>query len=145
MAGPEKHLPEETQKAFDDARDQLLTIHKALLDHERARYEKKHGAIGSVSALLQLVIDHPWFLYLKQLSALITEMDEFTASKTPPPTLEGARAILAQAQRLLSPNESGSHFQQSYLKAIQDSPDIAYLHGEWKKRSKQESSAIVKE
>jgi len=132
MKDPETHPPEEPRKALDEARNQLLTIHKTLLDHERARYERTHGAIGSIGALLQLVIHDPWFAWLKPLSALITEMDEYSAAKSPPDAAR-AEALLKESRSLLSPDEAGSAFQQAYLRALQESTDVAYLHGEWKK------------
>jgi hypothetical protein len=135
MAENAGHLPERIRKALDETRDQLLALHKALLDHERGRYEKAHGPVDSTMTLLQLVIEDPWFQWLKPLSALITQVDELSATKTPP-KIEEAQALLTEAQRMVSPNEAGSAFQQGYQRVIQESPDVAYLHGKWKKRAR---------
>jgi hypothetical protein len=122
----------ELRTRLNDAHGLLLSIHKALLDHERNGYEKKHGHIETPGALLQLVINDPWFDWLKPLSALITQIDDFTAGKEPIDLDEG-KALLDQSRRVVAPNEAGSAFQREYLRTIQESPEVASLHGQWKR------------
>ena len=59
----------------------LLSVHKALLDHERERFEVKYGSMGAPGDVLRLVIHDPWFAWLRPLTALITQVDEFVSSK----------------------------------------------------------------
>src|SRR5258706_12368031 len=57
-------------------RHSILELHKALLDAQRIRYEREHGRIQSAGELLGLVLEHPTFAWLRQLSALIARLDE---------------------------------------------------------------------
>jgi len=110
----------------------LLHVHKALLDHERERFEAKHGSIGTPADVLQVVIKDPWFAWLRPMTTLITEIDEFVSSKEPLPAADG-EALLAAAKRMLVPAENGDLFGQNYLRTIQESPDVALAHAEWKR------------
>src|SRR3954447_3448452 len=95
----------EVRHALDAAHRHLLGIHKALIDHERARYERAHGAVGGPVDLLHVLIHNPFFAWLRPMSALIVQIDEFAWSKDPPDPAAG-RALLAEAKRLLTPDES---------------------------------------
>ena len=118
-------------RQLNDAHGYLLAVHKALLDHERVRYERAHGPIGSPGEVLQLGINDPWFAWLRPLTALITQMDEFVSSKTPPDITLGP-ALLKQSRALLTPAENAGPFQSQYLQLIQESPEIAAAHAQWK-------------
>ncbi len=113
------------------AHGSLLAIHKALLDHERARYERERGAIRSPGDLLQLVINDPWFAWLRTLSGLITQIDEFISSKDPAAPGEG-EALLAQSRKLTSLGSDGGEFQREYQRALQESSEVALAHGQWR-------------
>ncbi len=108
----------------------LLAIHKAALDHERERYEQQHGKIPTAGQVLNLVINDPFFQWLRPLSALIVELDELTEAD--PLDTAAINALLAQARQLLTPNETGAPFQQNYFRTIQESPKIAALQAPWR-------------
>jgi hypothetical protein len=108
----------------------LLAVHKELLEHERVRYERQHGRVGSPYDFLQLAIGDPWFAWLKPLTALITQVDEYLALKETPAPGAG-EALAKQAKELVRPAEQGD-FQYQYLHAIQESPEVASAHGEWR-------------
>jgi hypothetical protein len=116
---------------LNQAHDGLLHIHKALIDYERARYEKVHGRVESPYTLLNLLIEDPWFAWLRPISALIVQIDEFVSSKEPQDPAAGD-ALLAEIRNILVPNEHGTDFQQKYHRALQEAPDIALLHANWK-------------
>src|SRR5687768_11229297 len=59
----------------------LLHLHKALLDGERAAYERLHGPICSNGAFLQLVLGHPSFAWLRDLSRSMARLDELAEGK----------------------------------------------------------------
>src|SRR5579862_2837793 len=92
QAGP---LPESLRHQLDAAHRSLLGIHKALLDHERARYERAHGRVESAGAYLQLVINDPYFAWLGPLTQVIVAIDEFASSRKPRVAAEG-EALLAR-------------------------------------------------
>ena len=58
-------------------RHSILELHKALLDAQQIRYEREHGRIRSSGELLGLVLEHPSFSWLRQISALIARLDEW--------------------------------------------------------------------
>ena len=107
----------------------LLQTHKLLLDLERARYERMHGAITSTGEFLNLVLSHVQFEWLRQLSGAIVELDEITAprSKAGP---DEAVAAVKQVRELMVPSENGGEFQRNYWRSIQDSPDVVFAHRE---------------
>src|ERR1700722_3893989 len=102
-------------------RNGLLRWHKSLLDSERAAYERDVARIASTGQYLQLVLDDPWFSWLREISQLIVIVDEALAQKEPVTDADGARMI-AQARDLLLPSESGSDFARRYDEAMQRDP-----------------------
>jgi hypothetical protein len=131
-ASPDDETGDALRRRLNAAHTGLLRIHKALIDFERARYEREHGPVGGAVEFLQLLIRDPLFAWLRPMSALIVQIDEFVMSKEPTDPADG-RALLTQARTLLTPNETGDEFARSYFRAIQESPEIAMLHGEWRR------------
>ncbi len=60
----------------------LVSVHKALIDAERQRYERLHGRIPTPHDALRLVIHDPWFDWLRPLAELIVRLDERLADQT---------------------------------------------------------------
>jgi hypothetical protein len=128
---PGSTLPEDLRQRLDEAHRGLLRVHKALLDHERTRFERDRGRVGSAGEFLQLVIHDPWFAWLHAISELAVEIDELVSSKEPADPATG-ESLLAKARQLIVPDEHGSDFQRQYYRVMQESPDAAMAHGEWK-------------
>lgn len=108
-----------------ELRPALLDLHKTLLDWQRADYEREHGR-QSGSELLQLLLSHPQFEWLRAISALVVRIDEeLEADASPAGELDAlvdtVRATIA-VRDLLSP------FGQRYEAALQDSPDAIFAH-----------------
>jgi hypothetical protein len=116
----------------------LLTLHKALIDHEQARYTRLHGPIGGPNDAFNLLIGDPFFAWLRPMTTLIVEIDEFVSAKpTAPRNPEEGLALLTQTDAMLTPPptpplDTGETFQHHYGRALQDSPDVAAAHAEWK-------------
>jgi hypothetical protein len=109
----------------------LLRVHKTIIDHERSRYERSSGPVGTPLEFLHLVLNDPWFAWVRPISELIVQIDEFTASREPTEPHQG-EALLKQARDLLVPSESDDSFAREYFRAMQESPDIAIAHAEWR-------------
>lgn len=109
-------------------RMQLLDLHKALIDIERARYEDAHGRIGSPQHVLKLLIEDPWFAWLRPLAQLIVQIDERLADKTPLTAAE-AETLLDLTRSLLRRDRNDSEFHQQYRRVLQDMPAIVMMHG----------------
>jgi hypothetical protein len=105
----------------------LLRLHKALLDDERVSYERVHGPIPSNGAFLQLTLNDGWFAWLRPLSKLIAQLDEFTEADGPS-AREEVPALLASVRALLTPSEAGEGFGRQYYEALQRNPDVVLEH-----------------
>jgi hypothetical protein len=110
-----------------DLRETLLALHKALVDSERANYEKTVGAIESPNHLLQLLVGDPWFAWLRALSVLIVKMDE-TLDEKESLTIAGIDTLINQTRLLLVASESGEGFAKHYFDALQRDPDVVLAH-----------------
>ena len=111
-------------------RNGLLQWHKSLLDIERAAYERDVARITTTGQYLQLVIDDPWFAWLREISQFIVIVDETLAQKETPATAADAARLIAKARELLLPAESGSEFAQHYDRAMQRDPAAVLAHGQ---------------
>lgn len=121
-------LPEALLKRMRELRLGLLRLHKALLDAERADYERVHGQVNG-GELLQLAINHEQFAWLRPVSELIVRIDELLDADEPA-TPDDAESLLAEARALLKPLEAGDGFGQKYFSAIQREPDVVLAHRE---------------
>jgi hypothetical protein len=121
-----------TRTRLAEARRALLRLHKTLLDAERASYERGRGSVGGGGEFVQLVINDPWFAWLRPVSELVVHMDELLESAAE--ATEGeALAALGQAASLVRPSDGGGEFGRRYREALQASPDAVLAHAELSK------------
>lgn len=118
----------EQRERLEALRLDLLRVHRALLEAERARYEKGRGRIPNNSAFLQLVINDPWFDWLRPMAQLVLLIDERTSDRKQPLGADEARSLLQRGRMLLRADPEGDAFQRLYHQAIQGSPALAVLH-----------------
>ena len=118
------------RRQLGTARDDLLRVHRLLLQVERVRYEKVHGRIANNGLFLQLVIGDPWFDWLRPMGQMVLLIDERTEDKEAPLQTNEATALLKRSRELLRADETGDAFQRLYFQALQLSPDLAVLHGQ---------------
>jgi hypothetical protein len=128
----ENQLSEKTRERLREVRQVLLRLHKTLLDFERQAYERDHGRISNSYEYLSLVMQNPWFAWLRHLSELIVQMDELLDARDS--VTEGtAQALIEQSRILLTPAEAGSEFQRKYFQSVQQSPEVVLAHAEFAK------------
>src|SRR5258708_5756502 len=120
-------LPEAMLKRLRELRTKLLHLHKTLLEMERADFERDFGRLTS-GELLQLVINHAQFAWLRQISALVVQMDEMLAAEEPA-TLGDVQGLLAQAS-LLFASSTDEVFKEKYQAALQREPAAVVAHSE---------------
>jgi hypothetical protein len=125
-----KAMQDPARERLTNLRNGLLRLHKQLLDSERAAYERDVQRITSTGQYLQLVIEDPWFAYLRELSGFIVEIDEALASKEQPATEEDADRLAKFARGLVAPDEGAAvnGFARKYFEAMQRDPDIILAH-----------------
>ncbi len=126
QAGPEQ---EDLRQRPLELRKALLTLHKALIDSERASFEKTMGEIQSPNHFLQLLTSDPWFAWLHPLSRLIVSMDEALDQKEPL-TIGDVDALMSRSGRLLVPAEHADGFSGHYFEALQRDPHVVLAHAE---------------
>jgi len=110
-------------------RNGLLKLHKSLLDAERAAYERDVARITSAGQFLGLVLEDPWFAWLRQISQFIVLVDE-TLAQEDPATAADAAGLVQQARGLLAPSETGPLFARRYFEIMQRDPAAVLAHGD---------------
>ena len=106
-----------------DLRLGLLRLHKALLEMERINFEKLFGRVNR-GELLQLVINHAQFGWLRMISALVVEIDEILNGDEPA-TLKDFDDLFSQARLLFTSNEE---FKTKYQAALEHEPAVVMAH-----------------
>jgi len=110
-------------------RNQLLSLHKLLMDAERAVYEKEGNVIQSPMQFLQLLMESERFAWLRQLSQLVVMMDEAMEEK-PPITKERMDALVSEARHLLMNSEEPGSFAVRYAEVRECEATVAAAHAE---------------
>ena len=135
MTEPNSPSPLTRQPGDSPAREKLITlrnsllrIHKTLLDMERRDYERANGAVNA-GELFRLVIGHPQFAWLHNISEFVVRIDETLASEEGV-TDADAHVPVSLARKLFAPTEAGDGFQKQYFDAIQRDPAVVMEHAE---------------
>ena len=92
---------------------------------ERIDYEKVFGRV-TAGELLQLVINHAQFGWLRIISALVVEIDE-ALNGDELATLSDFEALISQA-RLLLTSPADEEFKTKYQAALQREPSVVMAH-----------------
>lgn len=121
-------MPDRTRERLTNLRNGLLRLHKYLLDSERAAYEKDVARITSTGQYLGLVLNDPWFAWLRDLSQFIVLIDETLDFKEDPATEADADRLIARARELVSPSENADGFHRKYYEAMQRDPGAVLAH-----------------
>jgi hypothetical protein len=106
-------------------RDGLLRLHKYLMDSERAAYERDVERITTTGQYLNLVLNDPWFAWLRELSQFVVIIDEALDQKDTEPD---AASLIARARHLVSPSEGGNGFGGRYYEAMQRDAGAVLAH-----------------
>ncbi|HXZ50011.1 MAG TPA: hypothetical protein VEG27_13390 [Usitatibacter sp.] len=107
-------------------RRSLLELHKALLRAQQIRYEREHGRVEGPSELLQLVVRHPDFEWLRALSALIAQLDEWSESEAA--AGGGAGGIVRALRTLVQPDGTNAQFTTRYWPLLEEIPEALVAH-----------------
>jgi hypothetical protein len=106
----------------------LLRLHKTLLEMERREYERVNGHV-TAGELFRLVIDHPQFAWLHNISEFVVRLDEALAAEAPV-TPQETNSAITLARKMFAPSESGDAFQKKYFDAIQLDPTVVMEHAD---------------
>jgi hypothetical protein len=108
-------------------RHSILELHKALLDAQRIRYEREHGRIRSSGELLGLVLEHPAFAWLRQLSALIARLDEWMEMRDQLGD-DDLHVIVNALRDLISAEHRNGTFGKPYWEIADEVPAVLVEH-----------------
>jgi hypothetical protein len=115
-----------------ELRLKILQQHKIMLEFERRDFEAIFGTVNT-GELLQLLIDHAQFAWLRRMSDLIVLIDEANADKEFPLNDQNAQDYIDQIRALLSKDNPDLEFMERYHAVVEDDPDAFLKHGEIKK------------
>jgi hypothetical protein len=110
------------------ARNILLSLHKSLIDFERAGFEKLNGPMNA-GLFLSTLLENENFAWLRKFSMLIVEIDEMFDLKDGA-TDEMIRANLTKIRDLVSMSEADELFRAKYQFALQNSAEAAGSQGQ---------------
>lgn len=85
---------------LETVRHELLSLHRALIDAQRAAHERDHGKV-TAAAFLELVIGAPEFAWLRPMTALIVAIDEAIDEANPDSPRARRLALLAAKKAAL--------------------------------------------
>ena len=105
------------------ARNLLLTLHKSLIDLERAGYENVHGKLNA-GQFLNVLLEDENFAWLRKFSMLIVEIDEMFDLKDGISN-EMVSTNLKKITELISMQDEDQSFRSKYRNALQADPEIA--------------------
>ena len=108
-----------------EVRLKMLHLHQTLLEMERKSFESAHGRVNS-GELLQVVINHGQFAWLRMVSALVVQIDEMLDADEPA-THADATNLITGARQLFTESEN-QEFQQKYQAALQQEPEVVMAH-----------------
>jgi hypothetical protein len=124
---------------LSQVRRTLLDLHKALIERERAQYEKTHGSV-SAAEMLRLLIGDDRFSWLHPISAVIVRADELISNAnerrrpnparpamTPEQVSAETAALLRETRDLLT-GDAPDGFRERYDAALQRDPAIVLMH-----------------
>jgi hypothetical protein len=128
------------QERLSQVRRTLLELHKALIERERAAYEKGHGAV-TPGEMLQLLIRDSAFSWLHPISELIVRVDELISNAndrrrptparpamTPVQVSAEAQILLLETRELLTAGDAPGGFRQHYDAVLKADPGIVEMH-----------------
>jgi len=108
------------------ARNILMTLHKSLIDFERAQYEMVHGRLNA-SQFLNLLLEDEKFAWLRKFSMLIVEVDEMFDLKDGI-SAEMVITNLAKMRQLVAMEDPDEYFKSKYKSGIEKDQSAAESH-----------------
>jgi len=108
-----------------EVRLRLLHLHQTLLEMERKDFERTHGRVNS-GEMLQLVINHAQFAWLRMVSALVVQIDEMLDADEPV-TDADVNNLITGARQLFTASKN-KEFSDKYQAALQHVPEVVMAH-----------------
>lgn len=111
-----------------EGRNQLLSLHKSLVDFERSLYEGINGPV-TPGQFLTVLLENADFAWLRKFSTLIVDIDEMFAQRDGFGD-EAISAHLRAMRDLIAMNDTDEYFRAKYQAALQQDEVAAGQQGE---------------
>jgi hypothetical protein len=108
----------------------VLSLHKAVLDAERSRYEMLHGAIDTPQQALRLVMDDPFFAWLRPLSDFVIQADIRISDRNVPLKPSDVEPFVSRLRALVQNGSPSDPFATEYRRVLQSVPEVVVIHGQ---------------
>ena len=110
-----------------ELRHSVLELHRALRDAQRIRYEREHGRIESSGQFLGIILNHPDFEWLRELSALIAQLDEWLDGGEEASD-EQFEDMLASLRSMIQVGSANTRFNKPYWELVEGVPEVLVEH-----------------
>lgn len=125
---PDDERPDRSEEAarrrIDEVNRALRALHKLLIGTVRSDYERTHGPVAGPGALLRLLMEDPFFSWLRPMSRAMVEMDELSEEETPPEPIR----VAGLRERI-----EGMIATERHLAILQSSPEVVMAHTDLRK------------
>lgn len=109
-----------------EIRNELLSLHKTLLEIERENYEAEFGKVTNIQ-LLNLLFEHQNFIWLREISSLVAEIDELFSIKNGIEESE-INKLLLKAKLLFDDTENNFEFKNKYQANLDTETKVGKHH-----------------
>ena len=108
-------------------RRSVLELHRTLRDALRIRYEREHGRIESAGQFLGIILNHPDFEWLRELSALIAQLDEWLEGGEEA-SGEEFEELLSTLRGMIQAGSANEKFNKPYWRLVEEVPEVLVEH-----------------
>ena len=129
MHTPDDEAHASARESLRQASRALIPLHRALIEASKSDYAFAYGPVDQPTQLFRLVSEHPFFAWLRPVTALIVEIDELARRDF---ELDEAAAIGERLNRLFGPDPD-EEFASRYVPVLQRDVDVAIGHAEVRK------------
>ena len=128
------HTPDDpahaaAREALRQASRALIPLHRALIEATRSDYSFAYGPVDQPTQVFRLVSEHPFFAWLRPITALIVEIDELARRDF---ELPETAAIADRLDRYFGPAPD-EEFAARYIPILQRDVEVAIAHAEVRK------------
>ncbi|MEO7743840.1 MAG: hypothetical protein ABIR98_12950 [Usitatibacter sp.] len=119
--------PTNSLRKADDIRHALLDLHKSMIDAQRIIYERDHGRVETPAQFLGLVLEHPDFEWIRELSALMALLDEWREDSKDVESL-ALDDIVGALRTLIQRDSTDVRFTDRYWRMLDSTPEVLVGH-----------------
>ncbi|NWF72206.1 MAG: hypothetical protein HXY51_04040 [Nitrospirae bacterium] len=111
-----------------EVHQRLTALYSALIVAEQATYERIHGRVASSDELIQLLLNDPWFTWLRPVLDLLLRIELLLEDNAFDITHDNMEHLVAEVRNLTRPSIEGDGFERAYYEALNRAPDVVLAH-----------------